>query len=125
MKSIREQLQEQGKVKAPVIVEERYYIEGEEVSYEEYMDWSIADAGEYKWLRVLPEDFYEEGVDVVWCHKKDADEKPVELNDTIEYRRHMNSKYPGPMSLGKVIAIFEGIGQFDKRFAYFGEIYKK
>lgn len=98
MKSIREQLREQGRIKDAA----HYLIE----------------ASDYQWVRILPEDFYEEGVDAIWCHKEDLEDKPVNINDMVEYRKYNPYEFPGPSALGKVIALFEGIGQVDVRTTY-------
>lgn len=84
----------------------------------------IIDAAEYVWVRILPDDFYEEGVDAIWCHKSEIDEKPVKVGDKVEYHKYSPYSFPGPSALGEVIAMFEDIGKVDKRTVYYANQYK-
>ena len=90
-------------------MENKYYINGQPVSEEEYIEKGILNTSDYVWLRVLPEDFYEEGIDAIWCKKEDIDKNPINIGDQVEYTRPTPYPYPGPAALGKVIAIFESI----------------
>lgn len=136
MQTIREYLREQGKLKESKELQEAFKlgVPGtgkdpfliEEIKTELQPEKElIINAADYKWVRILPDDFYEDGVDAIWCHKEDTEDKPVEINDRVEYSRYSPYKYPGPSALGKVIAIFESIGQVDKRYTYYANKYDK
>ena len=128
MKTIREQLIEEGKLREKEI-QEGFILgvpgTGKDVYILDKMKREfipdsefIINAADYKWIRILPDNKFEDCVDAIWCHKEDEDIRPVNINDKIEYRKFNPYEYPGPSAIGTVIAIFESIGPVDKRDTY-------
>ena len=79
------------------------------------------NASDYVWLRILPDDFYEDGIDAVWCKLNDKQSKPIAIdNKVVYYRKGMFGKLTG-----KVIDIFSMNGSFNEARIYYADPYEK
>ena len=64
---------------------------------------------DYIWVRVVPDDFYEDGVDAIWKRIDDNIEKPVKINDRVAYYKkgRLVKEY------GKVVAFGPAVFTYD------------
>lgn len=79
----------------------------------------MLNGDDYIWVRVQPDDFYEDGHDAIWQRIDDNTEKPVKLGDKVYYyRKHMTGRL-----VGKVVAIGPAAYHFetDERYTYFAD----
>ena len=81
----------------------------------------VLSGDDYVWVRVVPEDFYVEGIDAIWQKLDDNTPKPVKLGDKVEYCR----KGDLSKNVGEVVAIGPVVEHFtiDERYAYFADLY--
>lgn len=75
----------------------------------------------YIWVRILPDDFYEDGINAVWCKMDNEKSKPVAIDDkVVYYRKGMLGRLTG-----QVVDVFLSNKPFDETRVYHADPYKK